>query len=283
MSKTNFNQNQKEDPEDPEDPEGQEGQEGPEGPEGPEDPGYVIVDRVSDPPPSDAVVTAPTSLWSAITRTKAAFMDEIASRSTRASQFLQGRVATQENFDAACGAIGLGATVMNTAASHCGSALSFLASAIKRNFLPINQDFDTSSYVVNIKGIRFVRIGQKKLWVCADKKALCGYGFPVENLRCIEMFHLTPAICLFLLYTTTGCVFASVYTTQYGRDITCLNRITQLGKDHNFDLFETSDACMHGTVGLTVFYKDRSQRFFRVERDGAIHQILLICDSHKSK
>ena len=284
----------------------QEGQEGLEGQEDQEDPGYVIVDRASDPPPSDALsalaMTA-ISVWSMMTSAKAALtpnvnllvvavaarnglsalMDEIVSCSTNTSRFLQGTVATQRNLDAVCGAIVDSAQVMKTTASHCGSAVFSSARAIQRHFLPSRQVFDISSRVVDIDGIRFVQIRPNILWVCADKKALCGYGFPVENLRCIEMFHLTQAICLFLLYTTTGCVFASVYTTQYGRDITCLNRVTQIGEDDRFVFFETSDVCIHGTVGLTVFYKDRSQRFFRIERNGAIQQILLICDSHKSK
>jgi hypothetical protein len=258
---------------------------------------YVIVDR---PPPSDA---AATSLWSTITSAIAsltlnvdpcvfafaarngirAFGDKIASRSTRALQFLQDTVATQKNLDVVHEAIVIGGTIVKTAASHCGSALSYSASAIKNNFLPIHQDFNTFSCVVNINGTKFVQLGEKILWVCFDNGTLCEYRFPVENLGCIKMFLLTREICMFLLYTTTGCVFASVYTTQYGRDITCLNRITQLGKENKFDLFETSDACMHGTVGLTVFYKDGSQYFFHVERDGAIHQILLICDSQDLK
>lgn len=210
-----------------------------------------------------------------------AFRDEIVSCSTSASQFLQGTVATPENLDAVRGAIVGSAKVMKTTAYHFGSALSSSASAIKHHFLPIRQDFDASSRVVDIDGIRFVQIRPNILWVRFDNGTVCGYQFPVVNLGLIEMFLLTPAICLFLLHTTDGGVFASVYTTyttQYGRDITCLNRITQLGKDHNFDRFETSDVCIHGTVGLTVIYKDRSRRFFHVERDGAIHQILLICD-----
>lgn len=286
MSNTNFNQKQ--------DQEGQEGQD------------YVIVDRASDQPPSDALsalaMTA-TSLWSTITSAIAgltpnvepqvvrvaarngisAVGGEIRLYSTRALRFLQGTVATQENLDAARGAIVIGATAMKTAASHCGSALSFSASAIKHRFLPIRQDFDTSSCVVKIKGIRFVLIGPKIMWVCFDKETLCGYRFPVENLYRIEMFRLTSAICMFLLHTTDGRVFVSVYTTQYGRDITCLNRVTQIGEDDHFEFFKTSDVCIHGTVGLTVFYKDRSQRFFRVERDGAIHPILLICNSKDDK
>jgi hypothetical protein len=290
MSDSNFNQQQKE---------GQEGQ------KGPEDPEYVIVcvDGVSNPPPSNAVATAPPSLWSAMMSAIAALRPNvdslvvavaagnrlsdlsnvIMSCSTSASRFFQHTVATPENLNAVRGAIGFGAIVMKTAASHLGSALSSSASAMGSLILPISQDFDTSSRVVNIKGIRFVQVGPKILWVRFDNGTVCGYRFPVKNLDRIEMFCLTSAICLFLLHTTDGRVFASVYTTQYGRDITCLNRVTQIGEDGRFKFFETSDVCIHGTVGLTVFYNDRSQRFFRVERDGAIHPILLICDSQDDK
>lgn len=201
---------------------------------------YVFVDR---PPPSDAVAI---SLWSTITSEIAsltlnvdqcvfafaarnglrAFGDKIASRSTRALQFLQDTVATQKNLDAVHEAIVIGGTIVKTAASHCGSALSYSASAIKNNFLPIHQYFNTFSCVVNINGTKFVQLGKKILWVRLDNGTVCGYRFPVKNLDRIEMFRLTSAICLFLLHTTDGRVFASVYTTQYGRAITCLNRVS---------------------------------------------------------
>lgn len=269
--------------------EGQEGQEGQE---------YVIVfvNEVSNPPPSDAVATAPTSLLSAMMSVIDALRPnvnlhgvavavrnglsvlghEIVSCSTSVSEFLQGKVATPKNIDDVCG-------VMETAGSHLVSALSSSASAISHSIFRIHQDFDTYSRVVNINGVRFVQIGPNILWVSFDNGTVCGYRFPVKNLNRIEMFHLTSAICMFLLHETDGRVFASVYTTHYGRDITCLNRVTQIGEDDRFNFFETSDVCIHGTVGLTMFYKDRSQLFFRVERDGAIRPIFLICDSQDDK
>ena len=302
MRNRNFNQQQKEGQKGPEGPKDPEGQEGPEGPEGQE---YVIVcvDEVSDPPPSDAVATAPTSLWSAMKSAIAALMpnvdshvvavaagnrlsdlsNRIVSCSTSASHFFKHTVATPENLDTVREAIVDSATAMNTAASHLGSVLSYSVSSIRCHILPNHQDFDASSHVVNINEIRFVQVGPKILWVRFDNGTVCGYRFPVKNLDRIEMFRLTSAICMFLLHTTDGRVFVSVYTTQYGRDITCLNRVTQIGEDDHFEFFETSDVCIHGTVGLTVFYKDRSQHFFRVERDGAIRPIFLICNSQNDK
>ena len=207
----------------------------------------------------------------------------IMSCSTITSQFFQHTVATPENLNAVRGAIVDSKKVMKTAASHLGSVLSYSAGAIGSLILPNHQDFDASSHVVKINEIRFVQIGPNILWVRFDNGTVCGYRFPVKNFDRIEMFRLTSAICLFLLHTTDGRVFVSVYTTQYGRDITCLNRVTQIGEDDRFEFFETSDVCIHGTVGLTVFYKDRSQHFFRVERDGAIRPIFLICDSKDDK
>jgi hypothetical protein len=92
------------------------------------------------------------------------------------------------------------------------------------------------------------------------------------DVSSIEMFRLTEHIGFFLLHTTDGKTVASVYTSQYHGDFNRLKLTTIADSENQFERFE-AEVCMYGTVSLTVFYKNGTQNYFQIERDGTFNEI----------
>lgn len=87
------------------------------------------------------------------------------------------------------------------------------------------------------------------------------------------MFRLTDEICFFLFYTTDGNMTVSVYTSQYGDKFDEIKLTTITDVENKFKSFEVSEVCLFGTVSLTIFYKNGSQKFFQIQRNGTFSEI----------
>ena len=170
-------------------------------------------------------------------------------------------------------------TVIISTVCAIGSALSILggitasASTFIGNSLAVKQDFQTRSQIVaKFEKISFFIVG-KNLGFCIENR-VCGFKFQLD-ISSIEMFHLTDEICLFLLHTTDENTVASVYTSQYNGDFNRLKLTKITDSGNQFERFEASEVCMYGTVSLTVYYKNGTHKFFRIERDGTIQEVVL--------
>jgi hypothetical protein len=143
--------------------------------------------------------------------------------------------------------------------------------ALIKNFLPVKQDFRTGSQkVVQFEGITFFITGNNTLSFHISS-GIFSYKFQMD-VSSIEMFRLTDEICFFLLHTTDGKTVASVYTSQYHGDFNRLKLTTIADSENQFERFE-AEVCMYGTVSMTVFYKNGTQNYFQIERDGTFNEI----------
>ena len=175
-------------------------------------------------------------------------------------------------------------TAMTLTVCAIGSALTVLggitasASTFIGNSLAVKQDFQTNdSYtVLRFEKINFFIIekttGQTLGFSIGNR--VCGFKFNLDISK-IEMFRLTENIGFFLFHTNYGNTVVSVYTNQYDGNFNRLILTTITDSYNQFERFEASEPCMYGTVSLTVFYKNGTQKYFQIERNGTFNEDVL--------
>ena len=168
--------------------------------------------------------------------------------------------------------ITLAAGLIGTALGGLGK-LTVLASNFVSDSLAVKQDFktDVDSTTMIFEKITFFIIGETTLGFRAGIRC-CGFKFNLDISK-IEMFRLTDNVGLFLFHTRDGNTVATVYTNQHCGHELILTKITD--DECQFERFELSEICIYGTVSLTVFYANGTQKYFQIERNGSFTEVVL--------
>lgn len=174
-------------------------------------------------------------------------------------------------------------TALSKTAGFIGTSLVRLgeltssASNFVGNLLVVKQGFKTddtpapvSQSILRFDRIKFFIIEEKILCFESGNR-VCRVGFKLDITK-IEMFRLTEHIGFFLFHTRDGNTVATVFSNQNSvRELI----LTQIADDKSqFERFE-AEVCMYGTVSLTVFYKNGTEKYFRIERNGSFTEVVL--------
>lgn len=165
-------------------------------------------------------------------------------------------------------------TAMTLTVCAIGTVLGGItASTFISNSLAVKQNFQTNSNtVLRFEKITFFIVGKTLGFSIGNR--VCGFKFNLDISK-IEMFRLTENIGFFLFHTNDGNTVVSVYTNQYDGNFNCLILTTITDSDNQFERFEASEPCMYGTVSLTMFYKNGTQKYFQIERNGTFNEDIL--------
>lgn len=164
------------------------------------------------------------------------------------------------------------ARLIGTALGGLGK-LTVLASRVVSDSLVVNQEFKTDCYetIMRFEKITFFII-EGPILGFRNGDRVCRFAFNLDISK-IEMFRLTDDIGFFLFHTRDGNTVATVFTNQHSGHELILTKITD--DECQFERFEVSEFCMFGTVSLTVFYKNGTEKYFRIERNGIFKEVFL--------
>ena len=143
---------------------------------------------------------------------------------------------------------------------------------VKQGFKTDDTPAPVSQSILRLNGIVFFIIEEKTLGFESGNR-VCRVVFKLDITK-IEMFRLTEHIGFFLFHTRDGNTVATVFSNQNSVNEQLI--LTQIAdKESQFERFEVSEVCMYGTVSLTVFYKNRTEKYFRIERNGSFTEVVL--------